>query len=84
MAKKAVASRPSKAVVANLLTPVQEFIRTESASGVASDRCRSAGLRVGKLALGGTFLRFARPTFQPASRRLDAWKSRCCSGSTIC
>ena len=35
MAKKAAASRPSpKAVVANLLTPVQEFIRTESASGV--------------------------------------------------
>ena len=34
MAKKAVASRPSKPVVANLLTPVQEFIRTESASGV--------------------------------------------------
>ena len=35
MAKKAAASRPpSKPVVAKLLTPVQEFIRTESASGV--------------------------------------------------
>ena len=35
MAKKAAAAKPSpKAVVARLLTPVQEFIRTESASGV--------------------------------------------------
>jgi len=35
MARKAAASRPSpRAVVAKLLTPAQEFIRTESASGV--------------------------------------------------
>jgi NhaA family Na+:H+ antiporter len=35
MAKKAAAHRPSpRAAVAKLLTPVQEFIRTESASGV--------------------------------------------------
>jgi Na+:H+ antiporter, NhaA family len=35
MAKKAAARRPSpRAVVAKLLTPAQEFIRTESASGV--------------------------------------------------
>ena len=35
MAKKAAAPRPSpRAVVARLLMPVQEFIRTESASGV--------------------------------------------------
>jgi NhaA family Na+:H+ antiporter len=35
MAKKAVPAKPSpKAVVAKLLTPVQKFIRTESASGV--------------------------------------------------
>jgi Na+:H+ antiporter, NhaA family len=35
MAKKAATAKPSpKAVVAKLLTPVQEFIRTESASGV--------------------------------------------------
>jgi Na+:H+ antiporter, NhaA family len=35
MAKKAAERRPSpRAVVARLLTPVQEFIRTESASGV--------------------------------------------------
>ena len=35
MAKKAAAAKPSpKAVVAKLLTPVQEFIRTESSSGV--------------------------------------------------
>jgi Na+:H+ antiporter, NhaA family len=35
MAKKAAAQRPSpRAMVARLLTPAQEFIRTESASGV--------------------------------------------------
>ena len=35
MAKKAAAQRPSpRAVVAKLLTPAQEFIRTESASGI--------------------------------------------------
>jgi Na+:H+ antiporter, NhaA family len=35
MARKAAARRPSpRAVIARLLTPVQEFIRTQSSSGV--------------------------------------------------
>ena len=58
-------------MVAKLLTPVQEFIRTESASGVLLIGAAALALRVGELALGGELLRPAR--IYPSACGFGAW-----------
>jgi hypothetical protein len=81
MAKKAAARRPSpRAVVAKVLTPVQDFIQTESASGVILIAAAALAF-AGRARLGASY--FAVLNVPRVSWR-GAWRSRCCSGSATC
>ena len=72
MAKKAAAARPpSKAVVAKLLTPVQEFIRTESASGVLLIGAAALAFAWANSPWAASYFALLESTFQPALRRLE-------------